>query len=301
MFRVGELRDQNLTKSIHEELLKRGIETHVLYDEKSDVYLLACTEENRVAEAQDYYRVRVGLPKEMKMDPEWEKIKTLPRGEMTYGIVIFCVVIYGLSYLNVGQTLYNLFYISRPESTFLAEVFRGQIWRLLTPIFIHLSILHILFNMMWFKDLGYIIENKLGRNYLMIFILISGVFSNLMQYFVAGPSFGGMSGVLYGMLGFIWVYSKMSPDFEYGLPKRDITIMLGWLVLCLTGFLGPIANTAHAAGLYMGIILALIKVKDKNFKLALKYNAVAWLFLIATVGVEYLKKGSLYLFLITSH
>lgn len=301
MFRIGELRDENITKSIHAELEKRGIPCEVFYDEKSEFYLLVTSDESKVAEAQDYYRVRVGLPKEMTIDPEWAKIKTLPRGELTFGILLFCVGVFGLSYLSLGKTLYDLFYISRPESALFQEVKNGQIWRLLTPIFLHLSILHILFNMMWFKDLGYIIENKFKRNYLMVFILITGVFSNVLQYFVAGPSFGGMSGVLYAMLGFVWVYSKLNSDFEYGLPKRDITIMLGWLVLCLTGFLGPIANTAHAAGLCIGIIMALVKSEHKDIKLVLKYSVVAWMFLILTIAAEAFRlKGNLYIILMNS-
>jgi GlpG protein len=308
MFIVGELRDQKMASEMEQELQKMGIEARFHYDEAKGTSFLTVTNEADVPKAVDYYRIKLGFQKPMEIDEEWVKIKTLPRGDFTYGVLIFCVVLFVISYTQMGEKLYDLFFIAKPETGFLYEVSRGQIWRLLTPIFLHLSILHILFNMLWFKDLGYLIEHRFGKDDLIILMIVSGVFSNLMQYFVSGPSFGGMSGVLYAMLGFVWVYKKIYTDFDYALPSRDIKIMIGWLFLCLTGFLGPIANTAHAGGLFVGMLYAVFKgqggmpengepqisVVRPWGKTHFKYFLLATLFLAFTIGIEGLKLSGHY-------
>jgi GlpG protein len=106
-----------------------------------------------------------------------------------------------------------------------------------------------------------------------------------------------MSGVLYAMLGFIWVYKKLHVDFEYAIPKFDIGMMIGWYFMCLTGVLGPIANTAHGAGLVAGMLCA-VGMQFRLDRERLKYLSLALFFLIFTLGVEgYKLQGRYYLLL----
>lgn len=295
---VGELRDKKMIDLMRDELFSMGISAATHYDEKNDIYFLTVEDQADLPRAQDYYRIKLGFRKPIEVDAEWVKIKTLPRGETTFAILVGCVVLYGLSYLDMGKRLQDVLFMGSPETGFLYEILHGQLWRLITPIFIHLSILHILFNMLWFKDLGYIIEYKFGRKDLLTLMGISGVLSNLLQYCISGPQFGGMSGVLYAMLGFVWVYKKIHDDFDYALPARDITIMVGWLLMCLTGFLGPIANGAHAGGLFVGMLYAVYKAPEKWGRLHFKYFSLAFIFLAFTIGVEGLKLGGRYFILL---
>jgi GlpG protein len=131
----------------------------------------------------------------------------------------------------------------------------GQVWRLLTPIFIHFSFLHLLFNMLWLKDLGTIIEVRQGAGRLVLLVAILAVASNVGQYLVSGPNFGGMSGVVYGLLAYIWMRGKCDPFSGYFIHPQIFIMMMIWFFLCLTGLLGNIANTAHAVGLVVGIIM----------------------------------------------
>lgn len=298
MLVVGVLRDKKMVDQMRDELFSMGISASSRYIPEEDAYYLLVEEARDLEAAQEYYRVKLGLQKPLEVDEEWVKIKTLPRGPTTYAILIVCVVLFLVSYTNMGRHVYDLLFMGKPESGFLYEIGRGQIWRLITPIFLHLSIMHILFNMLWFKDLGYIIEYKFGKNDLLTLMLVSGVISNFFQYCVSGPQFGGMSGVLYAMLGFIWVYKKIHDEFDYSLPSRDITIMIGWLLLCLTGLLGPIANTAHAGGLFVGMLFALFKAPEKWGQLHFRYFSLAFIFLAFTIGVEGLKLGGRYFILL---
>jgi GlpG protein len=298
MIVVGELRDKKMIDQMRDELFAMGISAASHYDEKNDIYFLTVEDQADLARAQDYYRVKLGFKKPIEVDEEWVKIKTLPRGETTFVILVACVVLFGLSYMDMGKRLQDMLFMGSPETGFLYEILHGQLWRLITPIFIHLSILHILFNMLWFKDLGYLIEFKFGKKDLLTLIGISGVLSNLLQYCISGPQFGGMSGVLYAMLGYVWVYKKIHNEFDYALPARDITLMVGWLLVCITGLLGPIANGAHAGGLFIGMLYAIYKAPEKWGRLHFKYFSLAFIFLAFTIGVEGLKLGGRYFILL---
>ncbi|MBC7540907.1 MAG: rhomboid family intramembrane serine protease [Bacteriovorax sp.] len=294
---VGELKDHRMVEEILRGLKKIGIEAESHYNSEHEIYIITLPSDENLAQARDFYRVRLGFKKPIGVDPEWVKIKTLPRGEATFIMIIISVVVYLLSFSNMGEGLYNSLYIGKVDSSLFNEILHGQIWRLITPIFVHLSILHILFNMLWFKDLGYLIEYNFGKNFLLIFVLVSGLFSNLLQYLVSGPQFGGMSGVLYAMLAFIWVHKKIKNDFEYSLPRFDIGMMIGWFFVCLTGMLGPIANTAHGGGIVVGI-LAAVALNFKWEKMRFKFFSLALFFLIFTLAVEGYKLKGRYYFLL---
>src|SRR5690606_35190828 len=80
------------------------------------------------------------------------------------------------------------------SSEFLYDVLRGQVWRLVTPIFLHFSLIHILFNMMWLYTLGGMIEYVRGSRKLLLQILLYAVAGNVLQLWWSGnPAFGGMS------------------------------------------------------------------------------------------------------------
>ncbi|HCN89940.1 MAG TPA: hypothetical protein DIT28_12310 [Oxalobacteraceae bacterium] len=173
---------------------------------------------------------------------------------LTVALIALCVAVALLSQLGASQEVLQYLYIADPHSEGLAAVGNGQVWRLLTPIFIHFGIMHLVFNMMWLWDLGGLIEAKKGSWFLGGFTLAVGIPSNLAQYLLGGsPFFGGMSGVVYGLLGYIWMQGRYNPRFGHVLHKSTVVMMLAWFVLCWTGLLGPIANWAHSASLLIGV------------------------------------------------
>lgn len=160
-------------------------------------------------------------------------------------------------------------------------ILQGEVHRLVTPIFLHFIIgslpIHLIFNMMWLWDLGGSIEKEKGPWYLLALVLIIGVSSNVAQYFAeylmegyVHPRyiFGGMSGVVYGLLGFIFMRRKLDPFFKVELHPGIMQFMLIWLVLGYvlnaTGTIG-VANTAHLIGLVSGGLLGILTAKTKAF------------------------------------
>jgi GlpG protein len=143
----------------------------------------------------------------------------------------------------------------------LHEIRSGQIWRVFTPIFLHFGLLHLLGNMLWLMDLGNQIEARSGAGKLAIMVIVIAAVSNLSQYFYNGPLFGGMSGVVYGLFGYIWMRSKFDPRCALYLSPSDVMFMIIWLFACTTGWVGPIANVAHFTGLGLGMLWGFLGAK----------------------------------------
>ena len=137
---------------------------------------------------------------------------------------------------------------------------RGEVHHLVTPIFIHFSVLHILFNMMWLRQLGGAAEGRYGWWKFLLIVLFIAITSNTGQHMYniyegRKGLFGGMSGVVFGLFGFIWMKSKYDPRSGLQMPQRLVVLMIVWMVLCYTGLFGSIANAAHTIGLIAGMIL----------------------------------------------
>ncbi|MBB6341882.1 GlpG protein [Pseudomonas fluvialis] len=134
----------------------------------------------------------------------------------------------------------------------------GQWWRLWSPALLHFGVLHLAMNSLWIWELGRRIEWRQGGLVLLMLVLSYSLVSNIGQYVWSGPSlFGGLSGVLYGLLGHCWIYQKLAPNPFYHLPPGVVGMMLIWLLVCMTGIfelvqLAAIANAAHVAGLLAG-------------------------------------------------
>lgn len=138
----------------------------------------------------------------------------------------------------------------------LVEVRRGQIWRLFSPMFIHLNAFHLLGNMYWLYLFGGLLETTRGHGRLLAIVLFIALFSNVAQHYAAGPNFGGMSGVVYGLFGYLWFKTNFSPEEGYALPPSLTLFFVLWMILCATGYVGNVANTAHVSGLVIGVIIA---------------------------------------------
>lgn len=142
----------------------------------------------------------------------------------------------------------------------VTSLMEGQLWRLISPAFMHFNLPHILFNLLWVWVVGRRIEQTLSWKVLLGLFLFSAIASNLAQFWVSGPMFGGMSGFVFALLGFAWLWDRVSPAFRIGLPPALMGFMMFWLVLGFTGVLeglglGAIANTAHLVGLLAGLLL----------------------------------------------
>ena len=147
------------------------------------------------------------------------------------------------------------------EVTFLEN---NQWWRLFTPMLIHFSFPHLAFNCLWIYILGEKVERIDGHITFISLVMFTSIISNCFQFFWSGSNlFGGLSGVIYGLLGFCMILEMDSSRNRYDIPPGLYLFMIIWLVLGFLGILelfgfGAIANFAHLGGLVSGIIFAMI-------------------------------------------
>ena len=112
--------------------------------------------------------------------------------------------------------------------------------------------------------LGSKIELYDGHFTFLNLVIFSSVISNLAQHFFGGSLlFGGLSGVIYGLLGYCMIIEFEYKKNIYDLPPAIYMFMLVWLMLGFLGVLnlfgfGNVANFAHLGGLISGIIFAMI-------------------------------------------
>jgi GlpG protein len=149
-----------------------------------------------------------------------------------------------------------------------------ELWRFISPVFIHFNFAHIIFNALWIWVIGSVIEQR-HSSYTMVFIsLVAGVSSNIAQYYVSGPIFGGLSGVVYAIISYAWAWDKCNSVKLAVVNNGLMGFMLAWLVLGYSGLLtqlglGAIANTAHLVGLISGLLSMLcVKYYAKLFNIS---------------------------------
>jgi GlpG protein len=201
---------------------------------------------------------------------------TLRRVPLTLAVLLVTAVVALITGLGSQPDSVVLFTFVPPQSAeFMATQFDGgQWWRLITPMFLHFGLMHLVFNALWYWELGRRIELRSGSFWLLGLTLLFAVVSNSVQWWISGqPFFGGLSGVLYGLLGYCWIYQWLAPNVFFDLPKGVVVLMLVWLVVCLSGLVtllgfGAIANAAHVSGLLVGCAAGLVAGAAQRFGLA---------------------------------
>ena len=147
------------------------------------------------------------------------------------------------------------------ENTFLIH---HEWWRLITPTFLHFSVTHLAFNCLWIYILGSRIESLDGMPTFLLVFMISAILSNLGEYIWSQQYFfGGLSGAVYGLLGYCFILELDNRNSRYDLPQALYLFMFIWLLIGFTGILnifgfGNVANAAHLIGMITGFIAGLI-------------------------------------------
>ncbi len=137
----------------------------------------------------------------------------------------------------------------------------GELWRLVTPLFLHGSTFHLLFNMLWIYSLGSMIERLHGSVFFLVLTVVTQIVGMLVQVMfpetLGGSPFAiGASGAVYGLFGYLWIRPLIDASFPIRLAPTNVALMLGWLVLCFTPMIPNVANGGHLGGLIAGMAAA---------------------------------------------
>jgi len=256
-------------------LTSQQLIAHVLPSQKEGEYVIVLEDDAKVEDAKAICEEFLRQPRHPKyQQAAWEsgeqvalhpsrtnnlKIGNLmnwaKEAPLAASVLFICTLVYALSWL--GFFGYVEQYLKMQPFGQLQQT--HEYWRLITPAFIHFSAIHFIFNVLWWSMIGSQIERIFGFTMLLVVFLVSAVASNLAQAIVSGPAFGGLSGVVYAVLGFAWWIGWLKPSWGLYIPKSIVIFMLIWLVLGYTDVLWVnMANTAHTVGLISGCLIAAV-------------------------------------------
>ncbi len=166
--------------------------------------------------------------------------------------------------LQIRQVHYALTFLplnTLPPQKLETWVNSGEFWRLFSPAILHFGWVHILFNSATFYFAGRRLEVFLGKVKYVVLLFMLAFLANVVEYnWDGGLNFGGLSGVIFGLFGFIGAVSLKKPAPVLYLPRGIYIVLLLSIVVGTSGILGIlfnvfIANGAHIGGLVSGIIL----------------------------------------------
>jgi GlpG protein len=284
MRQIGRLPDENQARLFSDHLVANRIRNEI--EEDGGAWAVWIKDEDHVEDAKarlERFRANPAAPEfraarsraaetraadEQEMADYRRRVRTrqslFPKlggygvGPLTFGLILLCIGFALYSQLGYNRDVVRRFILADPENangTFLPEVRAGEYWRLFSPAFVHFGPLHLVFNLMWLYQLGCMIEARRGTLTLALLVLGTAAGPFLAEYLWRGPAFvGGMSGVVYGLAGYVWMRGKYDVASGLYLDRTSLQWLLIWLVICFTGWLGPVANLAHLAGLIIGVV-----------------------------------------------
>ncbi len=191
-----------------------------------------------------------------------EQLASLPSGTpVTWLLLAMNFLAYGAIAVAAKDWLhFDAAYLSAVGGNFSPLTTSGQWWRLLTAVFLHLNIVHLLVNMYALYALGHLAERLYGaRAYLGTYLLagIAGSCGTLL--FSPQAVSVGASGAIFGLMGVLGVFLATDHEFlSAGARKKLFTNFAAYGIYSLMQGFGRagIDNAAHVGGLLAGIIMA---------------------------------------------
>ena len=306
MREIGTLAQERDARTLADYLLTRNITTKL--EPKAGAWAVWVHREDRVPEAKavlaDFeknpadlrFEAAARTAKEIRKQSEkveksyQKRVKSLRdrwegsmyvRAPLAFGLIVASVGVTAL--MNLNWSLYvrilQALALSVLEvdddgairNTGFAAILHGEAWRLITPIFLHFGLPHLLFNMIAMRYLGEMVEMRKGTWRFALLVVVAAIASNVGEGFVERQGyFGGMSGVIYALAGYLWIKGHVDPGDGLSLNQQSVNWVIGWFLL---GIIAPMtagpnpphafpynmANVAHGVGLGVGMIFGLLR------------------------------------------
>ena len=194
---------------------------------------------------------------------------------VTYAVIGLCLLIFVWAsadqvgmYLHLVQPIHHL-----PSGW----------WALFSTALVHIEVSHLVFNLIAFLALGQIVELTAGKIRFVILLFLVAWMASFSQLFFERAFGIGLSGVVYGIFGFMLGAAPVNPYYLW-FVRKNAAMLIGWAILCviLTQFKLLIANAAHFGGLIFGALCGLYYGLPR---LRWVFAAVGLTILVASVAI----------------
>jgi len=144
-----------------------------------------------------------------------------------------------------------------------------QIWRFVTSIFLHGSLVHLMYNMFALFFFGFSLERLIGSRKFLLVFFASGIIANLISVNFYSSSLGA-SGAIMGIIGALTIIKPFMMVWAFGLILPMFIAAILWVVGDILGVFMPsnVGNIAHLSGVGVGLLLGLVlrnyRVKKSN-------------------------------------
>ncbi len=177
----------------------------------------------------------------------------------TYVLIGITVVIYALQWLSQGLTsgAYDWpFLLGGKINQFILQ---GQLWRLITPVFLHGNVLHIAFNMYALYSLGQSLERYYGHWKFLLLYFIGGFAGNTLSFLLSKNPSMGASTAVFGLVAAEAVFIYKNREL-FGQRARMMLMNLALIIVVnlIIGLNPGIDNWGHLGGLFGGAVFAWI-------------------------------------------
>jgi membrane associated rhomboid family serine protease len=156
-------------------------------------------------------------------------------------------------------TIGSLLFWSRPQTVTFAladsEVWDGQVWRLVSAVFLHGSWWHLLFNAYWMWYFGRDVEAWMGPPAFVGFFVLTAAGASAAQFLAHGAGGIGLSGVVYALFGLLYALRRHKDFAAMHMRPQIVQLFITWFFVCIFltyARIMAIANVAHGAGAVLG-------------------------------------------------
>jgi len=177
------------------------------------------------------------------------------RPVVSYTLLVICVLVYGAQLATQKWLGYDWPLVWGAKWNY--GILHGELWRLFTPMFLHGSIYHILFNMYALANIGPGLERHYGHGRFLALFVLGGFSGNVASFWMSSSVSLGSSTAIFGLLGAEGVLLYQNKRIFGGMAQRALTNVITIAVINLIIGLSPgIDNWGHVGGLIGGTLFA---------------------------------------------
>lgn len=204
----------------------------------------------------------------------------------TYILIMACVLMFGICCIFDGidalRSITN-YTALKMGANFAPLIRQGEVWRVITYMFLHASLLHLIVNMYSLYALGASVENFLGRWKFIVVYFVSGICGGLLSAATGSNAISvGASGAIFGLAGALLYFGYHYRTYLGEAIKKQIIPII--LINLLIGYLiAGIDNFGHIGGLIGGILCTMALGIDGKSKTFEKINGM--ICLLAFMGI----------------